>query len=121
MRGKRPPVVQKGTGTGDKPKTLTSAEKSAKRNYRFIPGTKALKEICRFQESTKLLIPKMAFYCVVCEILQQERSWCKIQASPILALHEVAKTYLVHLFEDGNLCAIHTKYITIMLKDKQLA
>ena len=31
----------------------------------------ALKEIHRFKKSTELLIPKMAFYCVVHEILQQ--------------------------------------------------
>ena len=37
------------------------------------------------------------------------------------ALHEAAKPYLVHLFEDCNLCAIHAKRVTIMLKDIQLA
>ena len=41
----------------------------------------ALKEICRFQKCTELLIPKVAFYHIVCEILQNEKSWFKIQAS----------------------------------------
>ena len=37
------------------------------------------------------------------------------------ALQEAAEAYLVGLFEDTNLCAIHTKRVTIMLKDIQLA
>ena len=34
---------------------------------------------------------------------------------------EAAEAYLVHLFEDSNLCAIHAKRVTIMVKDIQLA
>ena len=37
------------------------------------------------------------------------------------ALQEAAEAYLVGLFEDSNLCAIHAKQITIMPKDIQLA
>ncbi|CAD0090856.1 unnamed protein product [Aureobasidium vineae] len=32
-----------------------------------------------------------------------------------------AEAFLVHLFEDTNLCAIHAKRVTIMQKDIQLA
>ena len=52
-------------------------------------------EIQHFQKSVSLLIPKQPLYRVVWEILQAERSWMKIQASAILALHEVAESYLV--------------------------
>lgn len=38
-----------------------------------------------------------------------------------MALQESAEEYLVHLFEDANLCAIHGKRVTIMPKDIQLA
>jgi histone H3 len=38
-----------------------------------------------------------------------------------LALQEAAEAYLVGLFEDTNLCAIHAKRVTIMPKDIQLA
>jgi histone H3/H4 len=34
---------------------------------------------------------------------------------------EAAEAYLVGLFEDTNLCAIHAKRVTIMPKDIQLA
>jgi histone H3 len=38
----------------------------------------------------------------------------------ILALQEAAEAYLVCLFEDTNICAIHAKRVTIMPKDMQL-
>ena len=36
-------------------------------------------------------------------------------------VQEAAEAYLVGLFEDTNLCAIHAKRVTIMPKDIQLA
>ena len=39
----------------------------------------------------------------------------------VLALQEASEAYLVGLFEDTNLCAIHAKRVTIMPKDIQLA
>ena len=38
-----------------------------------------------------------------------------------LCLQEASEAYLVGLFEDTNLCAIHAKRVTIMPKDIQLA
>lgn len=43
------------------------------------------------------------------------------QSQAIQALQEAAEAFLVHLFEDVNLCAIHAKRVTIMQKDIQLA
>ena len=40
----------------------------------------------------------------------------RFQGSAILALQEAAESYLVGLFEDTNLCAIHAKRVTIMPK-----
>ncbi len=45
----------------------------------------------------------------------------RFQGTAILALQEAAEAYLVGLFEDSNLCAIHAKRVTIMPKDIQLA
>jgi histone H3 len=39
----------------------------------------------------------------------------------VLALQEVSEAYLIGLFEDTNLCAIHAKHVTIMPKDMMLA
>ncbi|KAL8791477.1 MAG: hypothetical protein Q9213_000094 [Squamulea squamosa] len=43
------------------------------------------------------------------------------QSQAIQALQESAEAFMVHLFEDTNLCAIHAKRVTIMQKDLQLA
>uniref|UniRef100_A0A0E0A5D9 Core Histone H2A/H2B/H3 domain-containing protein n=1 Tax=Oryza glumipatula TaxID=40148 RepID=A0A0E0A5D9_9ORYZ len=45
----------------------------------------------------------------------------RFQSSAVAALQEAAEAYLVGLFEDTNLCAIHAKRVTIMPKDIQLA
>ena len=50
--------------------------------------------------------------------MNREYRW---QAAALLALQEAAEAYLVHLFEDANLCAIHAKRVTLMVKDVQLA
>uniref|UniRef100_A0AAV2LFI6 Core Histone H2A/H2B/H3 domain-containing protein n=1 Tax=Knipowitschia caucasica TaxID=637954 RepID=A0AAV2LFI6_KNICA len=42
-------------------------------------------------------------------------------SAAIGALQEASEAYLVGLFEDTNLCAIHAKRVTIMPKDIQLA
>ena len=39
----------------------------------------------------------------------------------ICVVQEASEAYLVGLFEDTNLCAIHAKRVTIMPKDIQLA
>ncbi|KAL8550162.1 hypothetical protein ACS0TY_008839 [Phlomoides rotata] len=44
----------------------------------------------------------------------------RFQSSAVAALQEAAEAYLVGLFEDTNLCAIHAKRVTIMPKDIQL-
>ena len=48
------------------------------------------------------------------------KSDLRFQSQAVLAFQEAAETYLVGLFEDTNLCAIHAKRFTIMPKDMQL-
>ncbi|KAH3671091.1 hypothetical protein OGAPHI_000802 [Ogataea philodendri] len=90
---------------------------------RFKPGTVALREIRRFQKSTELLIRKLPFSRLVREIVQDEfgSSTYRWQSVAVLALQEAVEAYLVHLFEDTNLCALHAKRVTIMQKDIHLA
>ena len=45
----------------------------------------------------------------------------RFQLEAISALQEAAEAYLVGLFDDTNLCAIHARRVTIMPKDIQLA
>ncbi|KAH3759117.1 histone H3 [Pelomyxa schiedti] len=92
-----------------------------KKPHRFRPGTVALREIRKYQKSTELLIRRLPFQRLVREIAQDFKTDLRFQASAILALQESAEAYLVSLFEDSNLCAIHAKRVTIMPKDIQLA
>ena len=99
----------------------TPIQMSIKRPRRFRPGTVALREIRKFQKSTDLLIRKLPFQKVVREIATQYKSDLRFQTQAILALQEACEAYLVKLFEDTNLCAIHAKRVTIMAKDMMLA
>ncbi|XP_071714245.1 histone H3.3-like [Rutidosis leptorrhynchoides] len=89
-----------------------------KKPHRYRPGTVALR---KFQKSTGLLIRKLPFQRLVREIAQDFKTDLRFQSHAVLALQEAAEAYLVGLFEDTNLCAIHTKRVTIMPKDIQLA
>lgn len=92
-----------------------------KKPHRYRPGTVALREIRRYQKSTELLIRKLPFQRLVREIAQDFKTDLRFQSSAIGALQEAAEAYLVGLFEDTNLCAIHAKRVTIMPRDIQLA
>eukprot|EP00798_Chlamydomonas_sp_ICE-L_P024411 gene24411-biopygen18891 len=99
-------TARKSTGGKAPRKQLATkaARKSApascgvKKPHRYRPGTVALREIRKYQKSTELLIRKLPFQRL-----------------------EAAEAYLVGLFEDTNLAAIHAKRVTIMPKDIQLA
>ena len=99
-----------------------------KKRYRYRPGTVALKQIRQYQKSTELLIRKLPFQRLVWEIAGDSEiitsplcGKVRFQSAAIMALQEAAEAYLVGLFEDTNLCAIHAKRVTIMPKDIQLA
>lgn len=92
-----------------------------KKPHRYRPGTVALREIRKYQKSTELLIRNLPFQRLVREIAQDFKTDLRFQSHVVLALQEAAEAYLVGLFEDTNLCAIHAKRVTIMPKDIQLA
>lgn len=94
---------------------------SIKKPHRYRPGTVALREIRKYQKTTELLIRKLPFQRLVRELSQEVRSDMRFQSAAMLALQEASESYLVGLFEDTNLCAIHAKRITIMPKDIHLA
>ena len=95
--------------------------KEATKKRRQHPGTVALTEIKLMQRSTDLLLRKAPFQSIVREIAQASKTDLRFQSNAIAALQEAAEAYLVGLFEDTNLCAIHAKRVTIMPKDMQLA
>ncbi|XP_056169488.1 histone H3.3-like [Syzygium oleosum] len=100
---------------------LAPATGDVKKRHRFRPGTVALREIRKYQKSTELLIRKLPFQRLVREIAQDFQTDLQFQSSAVAALQEAAEAYLVGLFEDTDLCAIHAKQVTITRKDIQLA
>jgi histone H3 len=113
------------TDTGPKLKAhlqhVHEENNTKKRKRKYRPGTRALMEIRKYQKSSELLIRKLPFQRLVREITQDFMTDLRFQADAILALQEAAEAYMVCLFEDTNLCAIHAKRITIQPKDIQLA
>lgn len=90
---------------------------------RMRPGLRALQEIRKYQKSTNLLIPKAPFQRLVREVLQivTGTTTFRLQPVAVLAMQEASEAFLVGLFDDANLCAIHAKRVTIMPKDIHLA
>ena len=98
-----------------------------KRGHRFLPGTVALREIRQLQKTTVLLIPKRAFKRLLCKVMavlaekDGRFGGIRFQSIAVCALHEALEAYMISLFDETNLCAIHARRVTITQKDMQLA
>ena len=100
-----------------------------RRKRRNKPGTVALREIRKYQggkNATELLIRKLPLQRLIREIAEDFKSahfseGIKFQNGACEAIHNACEDYLVHLYEDTNLNAIHAKRVTILPKDMQLA
>lgn len=87
----------------------------------------ALREIKQLQRSTDTIIPKAPFQRLVKDISRQFEDLfgfsdpIRFSSEALLALQEAAEAYMISIFEDTNLAAIHAKRQTIMKKDMDLA
>ena len=91
----------------------------------------ALREIRRYQQSTGCLIKRIPFQKLIREISQEYRVCLDgpgtpsvqvhFQSTAIAALQEAAENFIVGLFEDINLLAVHAKRVTVMPRDIRLA
>lgn len=117
-----PPPVKRGRSESVSAKVPMTLDEKRQRRYR--PGVQALREIRHFQKTTRLILPKLPFARLVKEVALKVCSndlSLRFQVLALECLHEAAEAYLVHLFEDTQLCAIHAKRVTIMDKDMHLA
>lgn len=139
--GGRPAAGGKGKGKGKSPKKRprkdlkfappssgpqSRASGVVMRAHRFRPGTRALREIRKYQKSTELLLRKLPFQRLVREICLKHYTAAgadgfRWQQTALEALQEATEAYIISLLEDANLCAIHGKRVTIMPRDIQLA
>ena len=102
-----------------------------KKPHRYRPGMVALREIRCYQRSTENLIKQTPFQKLIREISQEYRICpdgpgtpsvqVRFQSTAIAALQEATENYIVGLFEDVNLLAIHARKVIIMPRDIRLA
>ena len=116
-----PSVASKRKDQAKKKRDEIEADYRKRRQHRFKPGTVALREIKRYQKSTKNLMKRAPFQRLLKSVFESLGISFRIQSVAIGIYQEAAEAYLVGLFEDSNLCAIHAKRVTIMSKDMQLA
>ena len=103
-------------------KMVQAPRRRLKAKY-YRPGTVALREIRRYQKGSELLIRKAPFQRLVKQIahVEMKKKDLRFQSHAILALQEASEAYLVGLFQDTNMVAIHSKRVTVMVKDMELA
>ena len=109
----------------------TSYTGGIKKPHIYCPGLLALHELHRYQQSMESLIRKTPFNKLIKEISQEYRicpegpgspsGQVQFQSTALAALQEAAENFLVGLFEDVNLLAVHAKRVTIMPCDIGLA
>ena len=85
------------------------------------PGTVTLREVKRYQKTVDMLLPRASFQRVVRAITMEMDHTLRFQSQALQALQEASEAYIVGLFEDTNLCAIHAKRVTVQRKDMDLA
>ena len=83
--------------------------------HKYRPGMGALKEIHHYQREYGVVCSKADVARLIRELC--EKKDLRWQAKAIMALHEAFEDYLVGLFEDCVLEAIHRKRVTVMPKD----
>jgi histone H3/H4 len=82
-----------------------------------------LQEIRKLQQTTHTLVPRVHFSRIIRDVAfgidgGTQYRWA---SEALEAVQTAAEAYLVGLFEDANLCALHAKRVTIQVKDILLA
>jgi len=95
--------------------------KKPRKPYRFRPGTRAIREIKKYQRSTEYLMRKAPFYRLVRDIAQACMTGVRFKASALSALQTAAEQFMIDVLEDSNMNAIHAGRVTIYNCDLRLA
>ena len=101
------------------PLNLALTEKKKKRRYK--PGTVALREIRQYQKGYDLMLPKLPFQRLVREVAQKIKPDLRFQSAALVAIQEAAEMYIIRVFKETNLCAIHAGRVMITPQDMKLA
>lgn len=101
--------------------TINTRSNTTTRNVPYRPVVLSLKAADRLEKNVKFSIQRLPFQRLVREIAQEFKMDLRFQLAALVSLQEACEDFLVGLFEDTNLCAIHAKRKTIMQSDLQLA
>ena len=117
--------LQAKSSPGEKSTRKGSGKKSTQeqepKTRRYKPGTRALMEIKRYQKGKDLLIQRAPFQRICREITKHEDPELRYNPEALNALQEAAESYMIGLFADTQLCAIHAGRLSIQDKDMKLA
>lgn len=114
----------------DKSKELIEEQKLFNKNRKSMISfnrRKKFENSARLSETremkSRLEISKKAFSALVQDVVQTmyPNQGYKFSLRGIAALHVASEDYIIGLFEDSYLCALHAKRITLMKKDMNLA
>ena len=114
----------------DKSKELIEEQKLFNKNRKSMISfnrRKKFENSARISETremkSRLEISKKAFSSLVQDVVQTmyPNQGYKFSLRGIAALHVASEDYIIGLFEDSYLCALHAKRITLMKKDMNLA
>jgi len=114
-------LAKEKVGAATNAKSVEGGVGKVRKQHRWRPGTVALREIRKYQKSTEMLIRKAPFQRLVREVARDVKTELRFQSSALDALQEATEAYIVNVFEDAQLCAIHAKRVTLMPSDVRLA
>ena len=102
-------------------KAKKASEDGETQKRRTRPGAKALREIRKYQRSTDSIVPRAPLQRIIKEISGKYMPDARYSIGAIEAVHQCIEAYMVGLFEDTGLCAVHARRKTIMTRDMRLA
>jgi histone H4 len=108
-------------GHNTSPTAVAARAAGVRKPRRYRPGTVALREIRRYQKSSDLLIARAPFRRLARQIATAFSAAPLFREGALESLQSAAENYLVGLFQDANICAIHAKRVGIVPADLQLA
>lgn len=88
---------------------------------RLSNGEGVIRDIHKLTTTTDSLIRKLPFQRLVREIAHEIKTDIRFQKSAVDSIQEAAESYLIRLFQDANLCVLHSKRVTVMPRDLILA
>ena len=91
---------------------------SVKRPHRFRPGTVAVREIKKFQNTSNCItFARFPFERFVRSIVNRNNNNMKISKNVFIILQYYIEQYIVSILKDANTAAIHAGRVKLMLSD----